>query len=78
MKLVYKVYTYYNSLDQLRYAYDILDLDDTVVFQGKELNELVAESPRSWSTSQSAEKNAEKHVEELKKNDVKAIHYKFR
>jgi len=65
VKLVYKIYSYYNASQNLRYAYDILDTDDIVVFQGKELPELIAESPRSWSTAESAEKNAQKHVKEL-------------
>ena len=49
-----------------RCVYDIVDLDDFIMFQGKELHELVAYSSKCWASEEVARRNGLKHIEELK------------
>lgn len=65
MKLEARTYHYMDDKGRIRYAYDIVDLDDIVVQGDKELPELVAEAPKGWANESSAEKNATLHIKEL-------------
>jgi hypothetical protein len=60
-----RTYSFVDDNGKVRYSYDIVDLDDTVIFQGKELPELVAEPNQSWAKEESARERAVKHIEEL-------------
>lgn len=67
MKLEARTYHYMDDKGRIRYAYDIVDLDDIVVQGDKELPELVAEAPKGWANESSAELNAVKQMLELRK-----------
>ena len=61
-----EVRTYAHSADdKVRFFYDIVDLDDVILFQGKELPELVAYSQKGWSKEETARSNGLKHIEEI-------------
>jgi len=68
MKLEARTYNYMDEKGRIRYAYDIVDLDDIVVQDDKELPELVAEAAQSWANESSAELNAVKQMLELRKS----------
>lgn len=67
MNLEARTYSYVDEKGRIRYAYDIVDLDDIVVQGDKELPELVAEAPKSWANESSAELNAVKQMLEVRK-----------
>lgn len=67
MNLEARTYSYMDEKGRIRYAYDIVDLDDIVVQGEAKLPELVAEAPKSWANESSAELNAVKQMLEIRK-----------
>ena len=66
MKLEVRTYPHTIEDGSVKYFYDIVDLDDFIMFQGKELHELVAYSSKCWANEEVAKRNGLKHIEELK------------
>ena len=63
----YKVYSFIDDKNRVRWAYDIRDTEDVIMWHGEYLPELVEESASSWATDAAAERNAEARVKELNK-----------
>ena len=61
----YKVYSFIDQKNRVRWAYDIRDTEDVIMWHGEYLPELVEESPVTWAHEESAERNAETRVKEL-------------
>ena len=63
----YEIYSFIDDKNRVRWAYDIHDNDDTILWHGEWLPELYEGSSTHWANEATAERNAEARVKELNK-----------